>query len=155
MQHVQDLQQEQMQQQPWYRHRWPWLLMLGPGIVLVAGVITTWIAFATSDGLVAEDWYKQGRAINRRLEKEDAARARGISIEIFLERETFRVKLQGESPEALFAHFAHATRAGYDQRIRLARAGGGWYEGERPVLPPGRWSVVIEDPRGTWRVAGR
>jgi len=26
--------------QPWYRHRWPWLLMAGPLAVLVAGFIT-------------------------------------------------------------------------------------------------------------------
>ena len=29
---------------PWYRHRWPWLLMLGPFVVVVAAAITLWLA---------------------------------------------------------------------------------------------------------------
>jgi hypothetical protein len=40
---------------PWYRERWPWLLMSGPAAVLLAGAVTTWIAFASADGLEAED----------------------------------------------------------------------------------------------------
>jgi hypothetical protein len=35
---------------PWYRHRWPWLLMLGPAIVVIAGVATLALAIVTDDG---------------------------------------------------------------------------------------------------------
>mgnify|MGYP000916835605 FL=1 len=45
---------------PWYREPWPWLLMSGPGLVVIAGVVTAWIAFSGADGLVADDYYKQG-----------------------------------------------------------------------------------------------
>ena len=38
---------------PWYRHRWPWLLMSGPAIVVVAGIATTVIAVRTNDPMVA------------------------------------------------------------------------------------------------------
>lgn len=38
---------------PWYRHRWPWLLMAGPFAVIVAGTITTIIAVRTADPMVA------------------------------------------------------------------------------------------------------
>jgi hypothetical protein len=41
--------------------------MSGPAAVVVAGVVTTWIAFATADSLVAEDYYKRGLTINDRL----------------------------------------------------------------------------------------
>lgn len=30
---------------PWWRHRWPWLLMLGPAIAVIACVITIILAF--------------------------------------------------------------------------------------------------------------
>ncbi|MCC7269385.1 MAG: FixH family protein, partial [Rhodocyclaceae bacterium] len=60
---------------PWYAHRWPWLLMAGPAVVVVAGIVTAWIAATTSDGLVADDYYKQGLAINQRLARQDAAAA--------------------------------------------------------------------------------
>ena len=60
--------------QPWYREPWPWLIMLGPAVVIVAGVITTVIAFKTSDGLVADDYYKQGLAMNKTLARDRTQR---------------------------------------------------------------------------------
>ena len=137
---------------PWFREPWPWLLMSGPAAVIVAGVVTTWIAFASADGLVAEDYYKQGLAINKRLAREEAARRQGISASVTVEKDVFRVTLSGAAPEALFVHFAHATRAGHDQRLRLAPAGAGVYEAALPPLAAGRWRIVIEDPRGSWRI---
>jgi hypothetical protein len=136
---------------PWYRNRWPWLLMAGPAVVLVAGAATTWIAFASADGLVAEDYYKQGLGINRRLAREDAARALGISARVDLDG-SLKVFLNGAAPEALFVHLAHATRAGHDVRLRLAPVRPGIYQAALPELPAGRWRIVIEDPRGAWRV---
>ncbi len=141
-----------MSMQPWYRNPWPWILMAGPAAVLVAGAITTWMAVASSDGLVADDYYKQGLAINKVLAREDAARALGISADIAVESGMLKVKITGQAPEALFAQLVHATRAGHDQRLRLAPAGAGMYEAELPPLPPGHWRIVIEDPRATWRI---
>jgi uncharacterized protein len=62
---------------PWYREPWPWILMSGPAAVIVAGVITTWIAFATADPLVVQDYYRRGLTINARLACEQAAAAAG------------------------------------------------------------------------------
>lgn len=138
---------------PWYREPWPWLLMSGPAAVLVAGFATLWIAIASSDGLVADDYYKQGLAINKRLAKEDEARRRGLSAVVRLEPERLQVELHGEAPPALFVHLAHATRAGYDVRLRLAPVAPGRYEAAVSGLPRGHWHVVIEDPRGAWRIA--
>ena len=138
---------------PWYRHLWPWLLISGPAAVIVAGAATMWIAFASADGLVAEDYYKQGLAINKRLAREDVARRLGISASVTLRGEHLKIDLQGEKPEALFVHLAHATRAGYDVRLRLTPARDGSYEADTGALPAGRWRVVIEDPRGRWRIA--
>lgn len=136
---------------PWYRHAWPWLLISGPAAVLVAGAVTTWLAFASADGLVAEDYYREGLAINKRLAREEAARTRGISTQVELLPGKIAVRLQGESPEALFVHLAHATRVGLDQRLRLAPAGAGRYEAELEPLPAGRWRIIVEDPKATWR----
>lgn len=137
---------------PWYRERWPWLLMSGPAAVLVAGAITAWIAFTSADGLVAEDYYKQGLAINKVLKREEAARRLGISAEIILQPGKLRVELKGEKPQAIFVHLAHATRAGHDLRLRLVRSPSGAYESALPPLPRGRWRIVLEDPGGRWRL---
>jgi hypothetical protein len=136
----------------WYRHRWPWLLISGPAAVLLAGAVTTWIAFASADALVAEDYYKQGMGINKRLEREDTARRLGVAAQISFKDEVLRVELQGQAPPALFVHLAHATRGGHDVRLRLAPVSPGVYEAALPALPPGRWRVGIEDPQGAWRI---
>lgn len=137
---------------PWYREPWPWLLISGPAAVLMAGVITTWIAFASADGLVAQDYYKQGLGINRRLAREDAAQKLGISAAIRVEASSIRVELRGATPEAVFVHLAHATRAGHDVRLRLVPLPDGAYGTQLPALPAGRWHAVIEDPRAAWRI---
>jgi hypothetical protein len=127
--------------------------MAGPAAVLVAGAATIWIAVASADGLVAEDYYRQGLAINKVLAREDAARRLGITATVSLEENLLSVHLEGQQPEALFVHLAHATRAGHDMRLRLAPAARGIYQAELPPLPAGRWRIVIEDPRSTWRIA--
>ena len=137
---------------PWYRHRWPWLLMLGPGAVLVAGAATMWIAFASADGLVADDYYKQGLAVNRVLAKEEEARRLGITAEVRIAGGDIAVQLSGQHPQALFVRLAHATRAGLDVRLRLVPGADGAYHAELAPLAPGRWQVVIEDARGSWRI---
>jgi hypothetical protein len=126
--------------------------MSGPAAVLVAGAITTWIAFASADGLVAEDYYRQGMAINKVLAREQSARSLGISASVALNAELISVRLEGARPEALFVHLAHATRAGHDQRLRLTRTQAGLYQADLAPLPAGRWRIVIEDPRATWRI---
>ena len=137
---------------PWYRERWPWILISGPAAVLVAGAWTMWIAFASADGVVAGDYYKRGLAINQDLQREKRAEQRAIGADVTLPPGKIRVRLSGAAPEALFGHLVHATRAGHDQRVRLAKVAPGFYETEMPALPAGRWRIVLEDPRREWRV---
>ncbi len=137
---------------PWYRHRWPWILMSGPAIVVVAGAITMWIAFATSDGLVADDYYKRGLGINAVLKREQAAARQGIAVRIERTDGQVRVRLRGAEPPVLFLNLVHATRAGYDVRLRLERASDGSYQTALPPLAAGHWRAVVDDPRGEWRV---
>ncbi|HLE66908.1 MAG TPA: FixH family protein [Burkholderiales bacterium] len=137
---------------PWYREPWPWILMAGPAAVIVAGAVTLWLAISTADGLVADDYYKRGLAINQDLKREQRAAQRGIEARVRLEPSLIRVELLGASPEALFVQLVHATRAGFDQRLRLARVAQGVYEAELRPLPPGHWRLILEDPRGEWRL---
>ena len=137
---------------PWYREPWPWILLSGPAVVLVAGAITMWIAYSSADGVVAGDYYKRGLAINQDLQREQRAQQRSIAAEVRLESGKIHVRLSGAAPEALFGHLVHATRAGYDQRLRLAKVAPGLYETEMPALPAGHWRIVLEDPRGEWRL---
>ena len=137
---------------PWYREPWPWILMSGPVAVIIAGAITTWMAFASADGLVADDYYKRGLAINALLKRQRAAAERGIDARVVRGDGQVRVRLRGAEPPVVFLSLVHATRAGYDVRLRLERAADGGYQAALPPLAPGRWRAVIDDPRGEWRV---
>jgi hypothetical protein len=137
---------------PWYREPWPWILMSGPAAVIVAGAVTTWMAFATEDGLVADDYYKRGLAINAVLKREQAAAQRGIDAQVVRSAGRVRVLLRGVEPPVLFLSLVHATRAGNDVRLRLQREADGSYGAALPPLPAGHWRAVVDDPHGEWRV---
>lgn len=139
---------------PWYREPWPWILMAGPALVVIAGTVTAWLAVSTSDGLVADDYYRRGLAINRELRRDQVAAERGISVSIEVRDGILRARLQirGEAPPVLFAHLVHPTLAGEDQRLRLSLVAPGVYEAPMSAPPGPRWRVVLEGPRGEWRV---
>jgi hypothetical protein len=130
--------------------------MAGPAAVVLAGTVTIWVAVASSDGLVADDYYKRGLMINQVLHREEAAARYRVSARVDASPGRIGVRLEGgmQQPEALFVQLAHTTRAGNDLRLRLAYAAPGVYEAGLPPLPAGRWRVSIEDPRGEWRVTG-
>jgi hypothetical protein len=128
--------------------------MAGPAAVVVAGAVTIWLAFQSADGLVADDYYRRGLTINQELQRDRAAAERGMTAAVDARDGVLRVRLTGRDadPEALFARLVHATRAGHDERLRLARIAPGVYQATMPELPRGRWRVILEDPRGQWRL---
>lgn len=142
---------------PWYRYRWPWLLMAGPAVVVVAGIVTAWIAATTSDGLVADDYYKQGLAVNQTLARNDAAAAMRLEARLRLADGRAELRLTSRADAALPARIrmtlAHPTRGGEDQVLTL-EGEKGIYSGHMAALSAGRWQVVIEDEGKTWRLAG-
>ncbi|MBI1942894.1 MAG: FixH family protein [Betaproteobacteria bacterium] len=137
---------------PWYKEPWPWIVMAPPAAAVLAGIATLWIAVASADGLVADDYYKRGLAVNAVTRREQAAERRGIAAQFEREAGRLRVRLHGDAPAALLLKFVHATRAGHDLHLRLEPAGAGVYEAALPQLAAGRWRLILEDPRGEWRI---
>jgi len=142
------------QPKAWYREPWPWIIMAPPAVAVIAGAITLWLAVSTSDGLVADDYYKRGLAINQEIRRDQVVIERGLAAGVERRDGVLSVQLagRGELPDALFARLVHATRAGHDQRLRLARVAPGLYQAALPELPTGRWRLILEDPRGEWRI---
>ena len=146
-----------MNARPWYREPWPWLLMAGPAAVIVAGIATTVLAITSFDGLVADDYYKQGLGINRMLAREANARAFAVAgtVQFSADRSRVRVVLDpGASPERLRLSLVHPTIASQDQALTLARDADGIYAGA--MRPPAHAALRLrlEDGEGLWRVTG-
>jgi hypothetical protein len=138
---------------PWYREPWPWILMAGPTLVILAGAVTTAIAFAGADGLVADDYYKLGLAINRTLARESRAQALGIAGTIAFEPHAVRARLRssGTLPDRIRLVLAHPTRANADRVVFLARSPEGDYLAPIEGLTAGRWDLVLE--AADWRIS--
>ena len=139
---------------PWYREPWPWLLMAGPAAVIVAGVITTTLAITSADGVVADDYYKQGLMINQRLQRDQRAVTLGVTalVQYAADSGRVRVRVEGAAAPVLVMRLTHPTRAGFDQLVRLTPVAPGLYEGPLALPAHGRWRVVVETPE--WRLAG-
>jgi uncharacterized protein len=144
---------------PWYREPWPWLLMLGPAIVVVAGINLMVVAFAGADALVADDYYKQGLGINRSLARDARARELRLAarVQVDAAHDRVRVTLDGaaEASPSLKLLLRHPTRAAEDRAIALARVSPGLYEGRIEPFAAAAWHVQLEDGAARWRLAGR
>ena len=154
------IQPPSSENKPWYRHRWPWLLMTGPFIVVVAGLATAYLAVISNDGLVEEDYYKKGLAVNQMNARDERAIALAFHAEVMRGADglQIRVLLRGGPgavlPSALRMRFVHPTRPGIDQTLDLPTDGAGSYTGKLSAPLSGRWHVALEDEKDEWRMTG-
>jgi hypothetical protein len=141
---------------PWYRHFHVWLLIAFPALSVAGGIATLWLAFRTDDGLVADDYYRQGMEINLRMARDRNAQAAGLEANLVLEPGAGRIRVLLNAapgfrmPPQLSLSFMHPTRAGLDHAVSLDAAGPMFYEGALPDLEPARWYAVIE--ADDWRL---
>lgn len=45
---------------PWYRHVWPWLLIVPPAAAVIGGFFVLYLAITRPDTLVRKDCFKDG-----------------------------------------------------------------------------------------------
>lgn len=142
---------------PWYRQGWPWFLIAVPAASVVAGVATLVIAIQTFDGLVVDDYYKEGRAIVQTIGRTEHAIELGMRAQLKVRSESVRVELAATDlsnlPQRIILSIMHPTRAGRDQQLVLDGASG-VYEAAVEPLTTGRWLFQIEDEVRSWRMNG-
>jgi hypothetical protein len=148
---------------PWYRQFWPWFLFGLPAIAVVAGITTVIIATTSFDGLVVDDYYKEGLAINRDLDKDHMATRLGLNADLRfdLAKGTVNVVLDSAVPipdqGRLDLTLIHPTRANADVHVPL-RAGDrpGHYVAQFPPQAHAiRWDLLLSPEHGNWRLLGR
>jgi hypothetical protein len=134
-----------------------WLLILLPASSVVAGLATVVLAFRVFDGVVVDDYYARGKAINRVLERDRAAAERALEAAVETDPATGGLEVRlvaavGPLPERLDLSFLHSTLGGRDRRVTLERVDGGAYRGKLEALARGRYHVQLET--GNWRLVG-
>ena len=134
---------------PWYNEPFVWLLILFPASAVIGGIITIILAINSNDGLVVDDYYKQGLEINRTLERDKAAARHGLvaALHLNIERHLVYLNLNAHSdyklPNQIIFTFQYHTRSGFDKTLKLERSGDNFYQGRLPELIVGKWYVQI------------
>ena len=141
----------------WTKEPWVWLLIAIPSTAIVMGVIMLTLAIQSYSGLVVDDYYRQGKQINRVLARDRAAWELGLSVEMQMQSTgQIRLRLQPGSSaindEVLELQLIHATRPGLDQSIRLRSVGDRQWSGDVVLEGQGRWNLVLQTPQ--WRLTG-
>ena len=129
--------------------------MAGPASVIVAGLVSAYLAVITSDGISPE--YRLGLAIGQTLGRVCSTAAVGYSSAVRIDdRGGLRITLAGGNapPYRLQMRLTHPTRAGVEKVIGLETMGKGSYEAVSGKLPAGRWQVMLEDPARIWQLGG-
>ena len=85
------------QQKPWYRHAWVWLLLAVPATAVIVGMFLLYFAITTNDGLVVDDYYERGKAINRDLARDQAALMHQLTARLDFDKAGNRVLLTLQS----------------------------------------------------------
>lgn len=143
---------------PWYRHRWPWFLMIGPVLVLVGGFVMLSLALSRPDAMVVGDYYKQGKAINQELKRDRAASRLGLRFEAGYDAAAGRVTgtllSRGEPVRAPFhIRLAHPTQPERDRVLEALPDAHGRFVAQAPGLEATHWQVVVEGSARDWRLA--
>lgn len=133
----------------WYREAYVWLIILFPALSIMMGIILLVLSIKSFDGMVVDDYYKQGMIINEVLARDDKAHDSGLNARLDWQTasKTIQIELSADSgfnyPDELKAAFMHATRGGLDVTVLLSRINNQSYLATAPGLAPGRWHVEI------------
>ena len=137
---------------PWHRYPLVWMMLSIPFSAVIMGVIMIWLAIDTDDGLVADDYYKQGLAINDviSLDKKATALQLNANIEFSSSGDVIKLKfdkgLLNSYPDTLQLNFQHATRANSDVMVLLNHGIDDQYIGYlKKAISEGIWYFEISD----------
>ncbi|MGB1220043.1 MAG: FixH family protein [Alcanivoracaceae bacterium] len=150
-----DLSPPPSDERPWYRQFWPWFLILLPATSVVGGIALVIIAVKNADDVVADSWYKDGRAINRSMDEENLAARLGITLAASAQGDALQARLSSDTPfpppATLTLALRHPTLAAQDRVFPLAHQPDGTYRGDGD-LPDGRWVVTVSPGDGNWQL---
>ena len=164
---------EALKSRPWYREPWPWIVMAGPALVVVASLVSAYLAVRGADPVVDENYYEHGLQINAELARDRQALQLQLHFDLQLagvrRGDDVRVRVTSASPltdTAVRIRLLHDAGALTERSAVLGRVPGSvgaadgarfygqWLQApdDRLTLKDGRWRAVIEGD--TWRLEG-
>lgn len=151
---------------PWYKQVWAWFV-LTPLIVifLVCSVLLT-IAYKESDDVVIDNYYKEGRMINQRIDEDLLAQQLALKGVVEFDLEVGEVILTIDAAKkevltnTLFLYLDHPVEADYDLELAMHKIAEGRYLAALDRRINNRWYLRLSperlatDDQQFWRVTG-
>lgn len=148
----------------WNREPWMLLVFGGPAIVVVAALYTAFLAYSGADKVIAEDYYRQGLAINQDLRRDANARAYRMRAAISFDAAAGKISmhLEGDAGSKslppvvnlIIGASANSLTTETVRKIKLSQDRMGDYVASFSAGADQRaiWHVKVETP--DWRLTG-
>jgi hypothetical protein len=142
-------------QKVWYKQFWPWFLIVLPLTSMVLSFSMLNLAFNSEDSMVIDDYYKEGRGINLKIQKLQQAKILNIStkVQVFSDYvEVVFISSALKNGEAITLDFFHSTQKFKDFSVTLLRDANGIYRAPltRDVL--GKWKLSLHPFDNNWKI---
>jgi hypothetical protein len=145
------------EQRSWRREPLVWLVIAIPLSAVIMGVVMMTLAIQSWSGLVVDDYYEQGKHINRVLARDKLAYELGLAADFRLTA-SGRVEIRFDPDisvvpgERIELVLVHATRPGLDRQLVFDNNRLRLLEADLQLTGRGRWNVYLQTE--DWRLTG-
>lgn len=151
---------------PWYKEFWAWFILSPLILVVIVSSITVTIAVKNADDRVLDNYYKEGRMINMRLDEDMLAESLQMSAAITFNQPSNEVIITVEHlgpesvlPRQLLLELSHPVQAALDRSIVLSRVGNEYRARELPQHLEHKWylrllPIFSDKEQRRWRLKG-
>ncbi|MCG8671414.1 MAG: FixH family protein [Pseudomonadales bacterium] len=143
---------------PWYKQFWFWFVIGIPACSVVMGLTLLYVATQNKVSIVKEEWYKDGLAINQRIDKQLKAKELGLNATIELSREngalTIAIPQLDANQTALMLTLVHPTSEDGDQLLELVRTPSGEFWAKVEPNKKGFYYLQLTDKANVWQLDG-
>ncbi|MFZ1417850.1 MAG: FixH family protein [Burkholderiaceae bacterium] len=147
---------------PWYKQFWPWVLIGLPTSVVIASVVTYFLAINGMDSVISKDYYKEGLAVNADLERDKKAADLGLSADITIDGQNVTMKLSANDAatvhslagQPILLEIENLSFQDKDLSASLVPKGDGIWQGKIPAnMSQATWLARLIGP--DWRISHR
>lgn len=149
---------QEVDEKPWYKQFWPWFLISIPLSSLIVGSQVIRLATDGTNSLVVDDYYKEGKSINTRIDKIENAITLNITTKLNVQYGSVSLEFLSGAPisgQALRLEFFHVTQEFKDFSILLTRDASGIYRNNEENVIKGKWRLRLMPMDESWKVQKR
>lgn len=146
----------------WYKNPMVLMVIAIPLTSVVVSFTFLGIAIHSFDGVVVDDYYRQGKEINRLMLRDETATRLGLVADVGLNGDQVVATLSSAQPidwpQSIEFGILHPTQNGRDHKLLLTRHTADArtdqvYQADLPSFSAGEWIVQLTTP--TWRLMHR